>query len=167
MDKHKRNGLVLLLFLLWAFWLIMASSFEWVDVIIGFFASSLIVWYCYDLILSKKEATPLTRRSAWLWLVIIVTMMTEVVKANIDVAKIVLHPKLPIQPSFHTMAQPLKKDLNRTLYGNAITLTPGTLTVVLDETQIVVHALTEKAAQGICSSPIEKAFVALESLSND
>lgn len=167
MKHRKRNGMILMLFLLWGFWLIIASSFEWLDVIIGFFASLLIVWYCFDLIMTEKETTRFSTYSLRRWVQLLFIMMKEVVKANIDVAKIVLHPKMPIQPSFHTLDQPLKKALNQTLYGNAITLTPGTLTVVLNEETIVVHALTEKAAQGLENSKIEKAFKALEEKDHD
>ncbi len=160
--KNKRNALILMHLLLLVFWLIIASRINVFEVIVGFFASSLIVVYNYDLIFEKKDATRITLRSIGALFMLFFVLVFEIIKANIQVAKVVLSPRLPIEPQFVKMKQPLKKDVNRALYGNAITLTPGTLTVGLDEEWIIVHALTNKAADDVVENRIKRAFMAFE-----
>ena len=40
-------------------------------------------------------------------------------------------------------------EIGRVIYANSITLTPGTVSVTVDETTIAVHALTQEAAEGV------------------
>jgi multicomponent Na+:H+ antiporter subunit E len=65
------------------------------------------------------------------------------IKANIDVAKIVLSPTMSIRPGFVEVPMEAETDLEITLLANAITLTPGTITVHVDrdERTLLVHAL--------------------------
>ena len=53
-------------------------------------------------------------------------------KANLHVAYIVLHPMLPIKPGIIKIKTKLKKDTSLTFLSNSITLTPGTLTIDID-----------------------------------
>ncbi|MDP2873434.1 MAG: Na+/H+ antiporter subunit E [Bacillota bacterium] len=73
-------------------------------------------------------------------------LMVEVVKANIQVALIVLDPKLPVSPVFMAYRPHLSSDWGRVLLANSITLTPGTLTVEMDRDGFLVHTLTRSAA---------------------
>lgn len=65
------------------------------------------------------------------------------VKANIDVAKLVLAPTLAIRPGFVEVPMEAATDFEITSLANAITLTPGTITVHVDraERTILIHAL--------------------------
>ena len=61
-------------------------------------------------------------------------------KANIDVAYRVLHPKMPISPGIVKIKTNLKRESSITMLANSITLTPGTLTVDLtDDGYLYVH----------------------------
>ena len=77
-------------------------------------------------------------------------------------AKLVLSRELKIEPSFFVLKHRLHSNNLKVLYANAITLTPGTLTVDLDEDTFLVHALTKKAGEGLVGSALEKAIEALE-----
>lgn len=76
------------------------------------------------------------------------------VKANIDVAYRVLHPKMPINPGIVKVKTNLKSDAAITALANSITLTPGTLSVdVTDDGYMYIHWIdvktkeTEKATE--------------------
>ena len=56
----------------------------------------------------------------------------------------------------------MKKDFNQALFANAITLTPGTLTVDMDDEYILVHGLEIEHIDDIESSKMQKAFESLE-----
>ena len=83
-------------------------------------------------------------------------------KSNIDVAKRILNPRLPIAPRIVRVNGTQKTDLCRVIFANSITLTPGTVSLDLDEEDIVVHALTEEAADDVQSGDMDSRVTALE-----
>jgi multicomponent Na+:H+ antiporter subunit E len=68
-------------------------------------------------------------------------LLYAVVRANVAMAAVVLHPRLPIDPSVVHIPAPRGR-IGRALLANSITLTPGTLTVDVVDDELVVHALT-------------------------
>jgi len=162
MNKNKRNGSILLIILLLVFWMIIASSISWIELVFGFFASLMIVLYSYDMVFTVDDATPLKPRTLKALFVLVITLLLEIFIANFHVAKIVLSRKMPIDPGFASIRNPLKKDLNKALYGNAITMTPGTLTVDMKDDEIIVHGLEMHLIHNIEGSRLEKVFMNLE-----
>jgi len=162
MKTKKRNGAIVLFVLLLAFWMIIASSINLIEFIVGFFASLLIVFYSYDLVFTIEDSNAVKPSMLKALFILVFTLLKEIVVANIHVAKIVLSKKMPIDPGFVTIKQPLKKDLNKALFGNAITLTPGTLTIDMSDDEIIVHGLRVDYAKGIEGSHLEKVFINLE-----
>ncbi|TVP84969.1 MAG: Na+/H+ antiporter subunit D [Acholeplasmataceae bacterium] len=158
----KKHGAALMFVSLLIFWLILAARFDWTTIIAGFFVSLLIVFYNLDLIFNNQEATTLTVRALKALIVLVFVLVFNVIKANFQVAKIVLSPKMPIHPGFKTIRQPLKKELNQALFGNAITLTPGTLTVDMNQDEIIIHGLRVEHIQDVQGSRMEQAFIRLE-----
>jgi len=65
----------------------------------------------------------------------------SLIQSNIEVAKIVLNPKLPINTGIVKLKTTLKSDSDKLILANAITLTPGTITLELDEDDLYVHVL--------------------------
>lgn len=165
--KEKRNGLIVLFVLLFAFWMILASVFNVSEVILGLLTAFMIVLYSMDLVFTKHEASKITFKTMKWFLILLIRLIKEMVIANIHVAKIVLSPSLPVDPGFVTIKQPLKKPLNQALFGNAITLTPGTLTVDMTSEEIVVHGLKKVYVHDIEESGFKKAFEKLEGVSHD
>ncbi|MBE0700193.1 MAG: Na+/H+ antiporter subunit E [Acholeplasmataceae bacterium] len=159
--SKKRGAVTLFIFLL-LFWLILSSYIDVTTVIVGFFVSCMIVFYNYDLAFNRLEATRFTLRSIKHLFILAFVLIVNIIKSNFQVVKIVLSPSLPIRPGFQRIRQPLKKDLNRALYGNSITLTPGTLTVEMDDEGILVHGLICDQVKSIEGSSLEKAFINFE-----
>ena len=63
----------------------------------------------------------------------------QLIKANLDVAFRVLHPKLPSEPGIVRVETNLNSPLGRLLLANSITLTPGTITMESDGPDVYVH----------------------------
>ena len=61
------------------------------------------------------------------------------VRANLDMARRVLNPSLPIRPAVVEVKTELESSLGKLLLANSITLTPGTLSVDLQDDRILVH----------------------------
>jgi multicomponent Na+:H+ antiporter subunit E len=79
----------------------------------------------------------------------------NMVKANLQVAWIILHPGLPVDPTFLVFRTTLKSDLSRVLLANSITLTPGTITVDLKDDQLLVHALAPATAGALTKGELQ------------
>lgn len=60
-------------------------------------------------------------------------------KANLDMARRVISPSLPLNPEIVEVQTSLKSSLGKLLLANSITLTPGTLTVDVIDDRILVH----------------------------
>ena len=81
----------------------------------------------------------------WFWgLVYLPVLAWYCMKANLQVAYLVLHPKMPIRPGIVRVKTELKTETARTALANSITLTPGTLTVDVkpEKGELFVHWLT-------------------------
>jgi multicomponent Na+:H+ antiporter subunit E len=148
--------------LLFLFWVILSPDFSEQAVFLGLIISAFIVVYSRDLLFTTKEMPLYQFRHFWNMLQFMGILLVEIVKANIDVAKIVLSPSLPIQPHFIEVPMMLKNDINKVIYGNAVTLTPGTLTIDITDECFVIHALTDEAAEAMKGSFIEKWVVRQE-----
>ena len=129
-------------------WMLLSGFFE--PLMLGFGAASvaLTVWIAHRMDVVDHEGHPIhlgLRAVLYFpWLV------WEVFKANWDVAKVIWHPKLPIQPhTFDTTASQLT-EVGRTTYANSITLTPGTVTLdTRPNGTFRIHALTNAAREGV------------------
>jgi len=69
----------------------------------------------------------------------------EMIKANIHVASIVLNPKMPINPGIVKIKTNLKSPVARVWLANSITLTPGTLSLEVEEHYLYIHWITVKS----------------------
>jgi multicomponent Na+:H+ antiporter subunit E len=142
--------------LLMGFWLILSPNITQQSIFIGLIVSFLVVIYSRDILFDSTEM-PLYQMNHLMNMIHFVgILLIEIVKANIDVAKVVLNPAMPIQPQFIRVPMMLKNDINKVIYGNSVTLTPGTLTVDVTEEAFVIHALTDEAAAAMNNSFIEQ-----------
>lgn len=91
----------------------------------------------------------------WLWLLV------EIIKANIDVARLILAPKLALSPRVVRVKATQPTDMGVVIYANSITLTPGTVTVDIDGDDLLVHAITQDAADGVTGGDMGDRVTAL------
>ncbi len=77
---------------------------------------------------------PLTL-SYFVWLFI------EIIKANVTVVKAVLRPDMEVSPTLAKIPLPQREDISKVMFANSITLTPGTVSVLIEEDYILVHSL--------------------------
>ncbi len=66
-------------------------------------------------------------------------MAWAIVKANLDVARRVVDPRLPIRPGIVRVRTRLTHPVARIALANSITLTPGTLTVDMCDEELCIH----------------------------
>ena len=161
-SKNSRKNIMIMFFLLLFFWSIIDGKITVESILLGSSASILIIYLNKDILFTSSDGGPVTLRFLWHFTTLIAILIVEIVKSNINVAKIVLNPKMPIEPSFVRVPVRFKKDFNKVLYGNVVTLTPGTLTVDIVDDEYIIHALTKEAAEGLLGSELENHVLRLE-----
>ena len=83
----------------------------------------------------------------WFWL------LGEIGRSSIEVCRIVLHPRLPIDPSVVELPAAPQGPVGQVILSNAITLAPGTVTLDLHNGNLLVHCLTPTSAQSLADGP--------------
>ncbi len=86
----------------------------------------------------------------------------EITLANVAVAKIVLSPSLPLSPLLFRVKTSQKTDVGRVMYANSITLTPGTVSVEVEDDDIIVHAIAGDLASGTAEGEMDRRVTAVE-----
>jgi len=72
----------------------------------------------------------------------------KMVLSNIDVAYRVLSPRMPINPRIVKVPTNLKGDVAKLILANSITLTPGTLSLDVEDDGVLVHWINASGENG-------------------
>lgn len=97
-----------------------------------------------------------------LYLKYAVVLVWEIIKANLAVIRIVLSPKIEIEPTIARFHTDLKSEVSQVVLANSITLTPGTYTAQLENGDYVVQALDKSFGEGLDDSVFVKQLRKLE-----
>lgn len=141
----------LLSFLLFfGFFLFMSGLFDFYHLSLGVISAFIGSLISKDLLFStevkRKKAKECLRFACYVpWL------LYKVFLANLYIIRLAFHPKMKklIDPHIVRLKTSLKKDLSVTALANSITLTPGTITVLLHQGYLYVHAIDEKVVEDI------------------
>jgi multicomponent Na+:H+ antiporter subunit E len=144
---------------LFVFWILITGSFSAGNLIRGLIAA-LVVVLVTKLVFRiglPEDVTPrflLIRFPmflAWLgW---------EIIKANINLALILLRPRLLIDPKIVSFRSALAGDFRNTVLADAITVTPGTLTLDAEGDLLTVHCLAPAHKSGLLEDRIPERMV--------
>ena len=123
-------------------WLALTGINDIQEIIAGLIISLIVTLLSGHFLVTTKKKNNLFKRLVY-GLGYIFKFLWEMIKANFHVAYIVIHPKLPIKPGIIKIHSELKKDVSLTMLANSITLTPGTLTVDIDEQEknLYIHRI--------------------------
>ena len=89
-------------------------------------------------------------------------LFKEIVESNITVAKIILSPKMNLKRNLVTVPAGPQSELGKVILANAITLTPGTVSVKMEDDEILVHALSFEGAAEDISGEMDQRIQNLE-----
>lgn len=138
------------------FWIILNGRITAEIIILGiFFAAVIYAFACKFLGLTWQMEKSFWKHLWWLIYYIFI-LLKEIAVANLMVLKIVFTPGRRIHPVLVSFESPLKGKLLKVILADSITLTPGTITVKLDDKGYVVHCLDESMAQGLNDSVFVK-----------
>jgi multicomponent Na+:H+ antiporter subunit E len=145
---------------LFALWLLLSGHYDPLILVLGAMSCVFVAWIAYRMDVADREGHPihLTWRVLlyWPWL------FWEIVKANVEVARLILSPKLPISPTVIKVKASQPDDLGRVTYANSITLTPGTVSIDVRDATIEVHAITHEMAEALETGEMDRRVTQIE-----
>ncbi len=160
--NKNRTGSELIHFLLltanlFIFWFVLSGMTDLVHLLMGLVSAVAVTIVTRPLLLMPWGADRAGRLPAWdlPWLRLFTYwpwLAWQIIQANLQVALLVLHPRMPIKPQLVRFRKPLPGSVAHMILANSITLTPGTITVDLEGDEYIVHALSDEAARSLLPS---------------
>lgn len=140
-------------------WLLLSGHFEAWLLWLALASVAGVVFLAHRMDVADHEGFPIHLTPATLtyypWLFL------EIIKSNFSVAKAVLGGPEAIAPSVFRVPLSQDSDVGRVTYANSITLTPGTVSIGLDETGVLVHALTRDSRAGLETGEMDRRVSAM------
>ena len=144
-------------------WLIWSGHTEPWLLGLGILSTVFVVCIVHAMRILDSESVPTwlgwRRLAAYL-----IWLAKEVVKSNVDVARRIVAPSLPISPKMIRVTASQQTELGRVILANSITLTPGTVSVELQKDCVQVHALSHEGAEEDLSGGMNLRVAKLEGL---
>ncbi len=136
-------------FVLILFWIIFFGHFTWEILFIGALVSLFIyVFLCRFCDYSPRTDLEVTKHIVG-GLFYIINLIYEIIKANCSVIYYIFNSKLEVEPVLAHFKTDIKNHAFREILANSITLTPGTITVSLEENEYLVHCLDKDLAKDL------------------
>lgn len=154
----KVKNQLAIFFVLMIIWLLINNSFNPEIIGVGVILSLVlaIIFGRRTDVLNEFKFTP---TAFFYTIVYLFVFFWELLKSNIDVASRVLRPSLPINPGIVKTKTVLKSKMARMILTNSITLTPGTLTVDVEDDILYIHWIdVESEDIEVASEKIVKKF---------
>ncbi len=127
-----RKSQIILFILALLVWMLLTWPPDFPHLIVGILVAIFVSFMTGDMFIKRPHVFKSINRYLW-FLYYIPLFIWECIKANIDVAYRVAHPDLPINPGIVKVKTLLKSDTGLTFLANSITLTPGTMSVDIDQ----------------------------------
>jgi multicomponent Na+:H+ antiporter subunit E len=143
-----------LLVLLAACWWLLSGHAT--GLLLGLGAASVLftLWLSMRMDVIDRESHPvhMSLRLVHFWAL----LLRDIVISNLQVMRLILSPRTALSPEVVRVPMRHTSDLAQVVLANAITLTPGTVTMEIEDGRLVVHALTRATADDIRAGTMER-----------
>jgi multicomponent Na+:H+ antiporter subunit E len=150
---------VMLTVMLVAAWLLWSGFFKPLLLGLGAFSVILVVYLSHRLRLFDTDVFAfrfsLRLFKFWGWL------FKEVILSSLEVSRLVLNPKMPISPAVFEFKTRCSHPVDVVILGNSITLTPGTLTLNINDGNLTVHSLTRQGIKDLEAGEMDRRIFGL------
>ncbi len=137
--------------LLFGLWLLLSGRFEPVFLVLGLCASAAVA-----ALQAAHPGPPNPTLPLKGFLIYMPWLLGRILVSNLRTFALILNPRLPIEPRMIRYPLKLKNPAAVALLANSITLTPGTVTVEMNEKELLVHTLDEGGAEDLTSGRFEE-----------
>ena len=136
--------------IMFGFWILLSGKFDLFHLTLGILSSGLVTLLSTDILMldsKKNDRLAITFR----FICYIPWLLYQIVLSTLHVTFLALHPKMldQIDPTIVTFKTNLKSNIAQVVLANSITLTPGTITIRIEDDVFYVHAISRKAAAGL------------------
>ena len=134
------------------FWVILNSRITFEVIITGIIVAFLIglLFYRFIGLNPRTELKALKKIGAII--IFLGAVFFEVIKANYQMVKLLLSPKIKTDPIIKYFDSPVRSDLAKMAMACTINLTPGTVLIELSDNRFGVHTINAKFVEGMEST---------------
>jgi multicomponent Na+:H+ antiporter subunit E len=150
---------IVIFFLLLANWIVFSGKFDAFHLGLGVISSLFITWISQDFLFHDRSKTWEQRtREAGGFLQYIPWLIVEIIKANLHVFKLAMSRTgyEEVAPRIVTVETYLKTDFAKFVFANSITLTPGTITMLIRGDVFHVHTMSQFLEDDLLEGAIER-----------
>ena len=127
---------------LFVLWVLLSASFEWIHLGLGLILSFFVAW------INAGHSPFVPKFGLYLrFLLYLPWLFYKIIQSSLHLSKLILHPALPIDPQLISVESKLRHNAAIVLFGNSITLTPGTITAEVDRNNLIVHAMDKALSE--------------------
>ncbi len=136
---------------LFIIWVIANGTLAYNTLIAGAVVSAIIalVFASFSRVYSVIRWSP---KVVFYYLMYLSVFIIELVKANLNVMRLVFSPRIDIKPGIVEIKTELKSPIGRLALANSITLTPGTLVVDIKENSLFIHWINISATDPVAAT---------------
>jgi len=145
--------------LLFGIWIVFSGQFDAFHLTLGILSTALITAISSSFFFQNRSQGAGPRfqqilRLPWylLW------MLYQILLSNIHILKLALGPKdLPqVEPVLVRIKTNLKTDFGKWMLANSITLTPGTITIDIEDDELLIHSISDLTTAGVEDDSMER-----------
>ena len=149
-----------LVIILFAFWLLLSGYFVPFLLTMGVLSAIAVALLSERMNLVDHEGHPI--QLSWRLIFYWPWLFKEILISAWSVSRVIVNPRLPVSPTLVRAKTSQKTTVGLVTYANSITLTPGTISVDVKPGEILVHALTREAAEGLLEGEMDRRVTRFE-----
>jgi multicomponent Na+:H+ antiporter subunit E len=147
--------------IMFSFWILLSGEFTFVLITSGVVASLIVAYMSHDIFIGKADLKVETIR-VLKFIKYLPWLLWQVVISNVEIAYLVLNPKLLADPKIVFFKPDLKTDMGIVTLAHSITLTPGTITIDASKEEFVIHSIWQKTAESIIDEDAKRKVKQIE-----
>lgn len=151
--------------MMFALWIILSGKYDVFHLAAGLLTIGVVAWLQSLLVAMRKENEPRLRLIPVL--LYLPWLLWQMVVSALYVARLILWDRESIDPRIVVFRSNQPSVVHHTVFANSITLTPGTLTVDLQDDQYLVHAISARTENDLLNGPMARKVAALSQLEAD
>lgn len=157
-DSLKTLSFIVYFIILFVLWLVLSGYLKTLLLFFGLVSVLFVIWMSYRANALEEDSLPikliLKLPFYWLWL------FKEIFKSGIITTALIWNGKF--SPQLFRIKASQKSTTGIANYANAITLTPGTVTIEVEKKTLLVHALNKKLSEDLQSEDMDKVITGLD-----
>ena len=143
-------------------WVILNGKITTEIILFGIGISALIYFFIWKLLGYKPTNDILLFKNFFLIIAYLCVLEYEIIKANIAVISVLFKPHCNDNAKIIKFDVDLNSDISKSILANSITITPGTITISVEDNTFTVHCIHHKFADGISESTFVKLLKRME-----